>query len=344
MGGKTRRPAASEERRLHLESRSCSACQATLRIGYTSWRQVATLAGVVRLKVSIGRCENPACARYHSPVHPVAEGQVALPHYEYGLDVLALVGALRYQSSASAPQIHLALLGRGVRISRRNVQYLLERYDELVALVVRGDPQRRARLNAQGRLILAMDGLQPDVGHEILWLIRDVVSGEVLLARSLLSACQSDLATLLREAIAGLEAPVVGVVSDGQQSIAKAVAGVFPGVPHQLCQYHYLKQAAAPAWAADRHAKKDLKKRVRGIRPLERAVNARTDEEAEIVRGYCAAVRGALSDEGKAPLVPGGLRLQARLARIDASLHHAAEKRGACPNCSSGCTLSSAAP
>ncbi len=34
MGGKTRRPAASEERRLHLESRSCSACQATLRIGY----------------------------------------------------------------------------------------------------------------------------------------------------------------------------------------------------------------------------------------------------------------------------------------------------------------------
>lgn len=95
MGGKTRRPEANEERRLHLESMSCPACQDTLRIGYTSWRQVATLEGVLRLKVSIGRCENRACARYHRPVHPVAEGQVALPHYEYGLDVLALVGALR---------------------------------------------------------------------------------------------------------------------------------------------------------------------------------------------------------------------------------------------------------
>ena len=125
--------------------------------------------------------------------------------------MLALVGALRYQSSASAPQIHLALLGRGVRISWRNGPYLLERYDELVALMVRGDPPRRARLNAQGRLILAIDGLQPDVGHEILWLIRDVVSGEVLLARRLLFACQGDLATMLREAIAGLEALVVRV-------------------------------------------------------------------------------------------------------------------------------------
>lgn len=109
------------------------------------------------------------------------------------------------------------------------MQYLLERYDELVALVVRGDPQRRARLNAQGRLILAIDGLQPDVGHEILWLIRDVVSGEVLLARSLLSACQSDLATLLREAIAGLEAPVVGSSAMASRALPRPWPRSFPG-------------------------------------------------------------------------------------------------------------------
>jgi hypothetical protein len=124
----------------------------------------------------------------------------------------------------------------------------------------------------------------------------------------------------------------VGVVSDGQQSIAKAVAKVFPGVPHQLCQYHYLQQAAGAAWEADRHAKKELKKRVRGIRPLERAVAEREDEEAHIVQGYCAAVRGALADEGKAPLEPGGLHLHERLEAIDASLERAEQKRGACQN------------
>jgi hypothetical protein len=329
MGGKTRRAAATEERRLHPETMTCLTCGEPLRIGYTHWRKVATLDRICCLKISIGRCENADCDRYHRPVHPLEEGWVVLPHYEYGLDVLAFIGAHRYQDHASAPQIHAALRAHQVPISQRNVQYLLERYDELVALSVRHNPERCARLNAQGRLILAVDGLQPDVGHEVLWVVRELLSEEVLAARSLLSSRHQELAGLLREATAGLTAPVVAVVSDGQQSIANAVAEVFPGVPHQLCQSHYLKQAAGPAWEADRHAKKELKKRVRGIRPLERAVAGRDDEEAQLVQGYCAAVRGALVDEGKSPLEPGGLRLHDRLEAIDASLQRTAQKRGA---------------
>lgn len=328
MGGKTRRAPATEERRLYPERRQCVACGQRLSIGYTHWRQVATLESRCCLKISIGRCENPACERYHRAVHPAEEGRVALPHYEYGLDVLAHIGARRYQDHASAPQIHRAVQARAVQISRRNVQYLLERYEELVALSVRQSPERVARLNAQGRLLLALDGLQPDVGHEVLWVVREVLSQEVLAARSLLSSRHQELTEVLREAIEGVSAPVVGVVSDGQRSLVQAIAEVFPGVPHQLCQYHYLKQAAGPAWEADRHAKKDLKKRVRGIRPLERAVAGREDESAQLVAGYCTAVRGALTDECKAPLEPGGLRLHERLEAIDASLQRAAQKRG----------------
>lgn len=306
MGGKTRRAEATLERRLHPESMICAACGHAMRMSDTTWRKVATLDALVRLKVSVARCENRDGGRYHRATHPLEEGRVALPHDEYGLDVLAFIGAQRDQASASAPQIPAALRDHRVQISQRNVQYLLERDDELVALSVRSSPERRARLNAQGRLILAIDGLQPEVGHEVLWLIREGLSGEVLLARSLLSSCQGDLAALLREAVTGLSAPVVGVVSDGQQSIGKAVAEVFPDVPHQLCQFHYLRQAAGPAWEADRHAKKELKKRVRGIRALERAVAGREDEEAQLVQGDSAAVRGALAEEGKSPLEPGG--------------------------------------
>lgn len=183
-------------------------------------------------------------------------------------------------------------------------------------------------MQAQGRLILAIDGLQPDVGHEVLWVVREVLSREVLLARSLLSSAERELTPLLREAVAGLEVPVVGAVSDGQHSIRNAVAAAFPGQPHQLCHFHYLRQAAGPIWEADRHAKKELKKRVRGIRPLERAVEGREDEEAEIVQGYCAAVRSALSDDGRAPLEPSGLKLEERLSAIAASLDRATEQKG----------------
>ena len=77
---------------------------------------------------------------------------------------------------------------RGVALAQRTVTNLLDRYDELRALAT-ADPQRlRPLLREQGRVVLAIDGLQPDVGHEVLWVLRDCLSGEVLLAKSLLSA------------------------------------------------------------------------------------------------------------------------------------------------------------
>ena len=68
---------------------------------------------------------------------------------------------------------------------------------------------------------------------------------------------------------------------------------------------------------------------MRGIRRLERAVQGREDAEAQVMQSYCAAVRGALGDDGKCPLEPGGLRLHERLEAIEASLERAGQKRGA---------------
>jgi hypothetical protein len=177
-------------------------------------------------------------------------------------------------------------------------------------------------------VVLAIDGLQPDVGHEVLWVIRDVLSGEVLLARSLLSSSQDDLAKLLGEVKGALPTPIVGVVSDGQTSIRKAVAKALDGVPHQLCHFHYLREAATPVYEADRHAKVQLKKKVRGIRPIERKVEGRQDGEAEVIRGYCAAVRSALTDDGRPPLEASGLELRDRLAKVADSLDRVGAKRG----------------
>jgi hypothetical protein len=177
---------------------------------------------------------------------------------------------------------------------------------------------------------LALDGLQPDVGHEVLWVLRDCLSGEVLLARSVLSATQPDLAVLLRTVRQNMPVPIVGIMSDGQLSIRGAVAEVCPDGPHQLCHFHDLREAAKPIYDADRHAKKELKKRVRGVRPIERRLAGRSDPEAEVVRGSCAAVRSALTDDGRPPLDASGLKLHDRLTTITASLERV-EKRGPCP-------------
>ena len=156
------------------------------------------------------------------------------------------------------PEIHRGLRERGVTIAERTVTHLLDRYDELVATTLADDDRLRAVLARQGRVILALVGLQPDVGHEVLWVLRDGLSGEVPLARNLLSSTSADLAVLVREVVAGIGVPIVGVVIDGQHSVRLAVEQALPGVPHQLCQFHYLREAALPILEADRHAKKEL--------------------------------------------------------------------------------------
>src|SRR5690606_20531610 len=107
-----------------------------------------------------------------------------------------------------------------------------------------------------------------------------------------------------------------------------AIARALPGVPHQLCHFHYLREAAHRVYEADRHAKKELKKRVRGVRPIERAIEGRADAEADRVRGYCAAVRSAVTDDGRPPLDACGLKLKGRLEAVSASLGRLAAKGG----------------
>src|SRR6266566_2210303 len=294
MARVSRRPQAARAQDLEPLLRVCPGCGAQLYAVYRIRRTVTTLEGLCRLTLQVRQCRNPDCMRCRCPYRPEAEGAWALPHGEFGLDVIALVGSLRYTSHRSVPEIHQALCDRGVTIAERTVTHLLQRYEELVALHLAEKPRLRDRFKKQGQVILALDGLQPDVGHEVLWVLRDCLSGEVLLARSLLSACEADLAPLLREVQHVLDVPIRGVISE-----------------------------------ADRHAKKELKKCIRGVRPIERAVEKRDDAEAEAIRGYCHAVRSALTDDGRAPLEAPGLKLHKRLSAIAASLTRVSEK-GAC--------------
>lgn len=282
----------------------------------------------MRLRLVVRRCVNRDCELYHEPHRPEEEGAFALPQGEFGLDVIALVGALRHAEHRSVPEIHRELLGRSVDVSERTVTNLLDRYEELVALRLSERAYLRVALARQGRVVLALDALQPEVGHEVLWVVRDCLSGEVLLARSLLSATEESLVGLLKEVIGGLEVPVIGVISDGQHPIRRAVARLLPGVPHQLCQFHYLREAAKEVYEADRHAKKELKKRVRGVRPIERELEGREDEEAEAVRGYCLAVRSAITDDGRPPLSASGIKLHERIEAIEGSIERVGVKRG----------------
>jgi hypothetical protein len=329
MSRNTCRPKAEQQHQLVPQRKTCIVCERAMWVAYHTKRTILTLEGFCQLTLVVRRCRNEECPRYQHPYHPEEEGRWALPHGECGLDVIALVGTLRYREHRSVNEIHQQLRARQVEVCERTIEHAMHRYEELVCVHLHNRERLHARIAEQGRVLLAIDGLQPDVGHEVLWVIRELLSGEIVVARSLLSSSQEDLAALLTEAKNALpRVPVSGIVSDGQRSIRCAVALAFADVPHQLCHFHYLREAAKPIYEADRHGKKELKKQVRGIRAIERGLEKEAGEEAQITREYCLAVRSALTDDGRPPLEASGLKLHNRLTSISASLNRVAEKRG----------------
>jgi len=330
MARRTPRPEATQQMTLIPLKEYCEQCGQPLWVACHGHRTVMMLSGLWKLTLVVRHCVQPNCPRFHKLYRPEEEGRWALPHGEFGLEVIALIGSWRFREHRSVPEMHQGLLARGISVAQRNVTYLMQRYEELVTLRITDHERIKARLQKQGHVILALDGLQPDVGHEVLWVVRDCLSAEILLARPLLSSTQGDLTALLKEAKALLEelvVPVKGLLSDGEETIRSAVAFVFPGVPHQLCQFHYLKDATELLYEADRHAKTVLKKQLRGVRPIERAVEEHRTPENEAIRGYCLAVRASLTDDGRSPFHASGLKLHQRVTLIHDSIARVQEKK-----------------
>lgn len=333
MARRNPRPQATHEKILIPLKERCEQCDQPLWVANHSHRTVTTLSGLWKLTLVVRHCIEPDCPRFHQRYRPEEEGRWALPHGEFGLDVIALIGKFRFREHRSVPEMHQALLARGINVAQRSVTYLMQRYEELVTLRITDQERIKVRLQKQGHVILALDGLQPDVGHEVLWVVRDCLSEEILLARPLLSSTQGDLTALLKEVKELLEelvVPVKGIISDGEETIGSAVAFVFPQVPHQLCQFHYLKDATKLLYEADRNAKTQLKKHLRGVRPIERALEEYRTPENEAIGGYCLAVRASLTDDGRSPLQPSGLKLHDRVTLVSDSIARVQEKKD-CP-------------
>lgn len=80
-----------------------------------------------------------------------------------------------------------------------------------------------------------------------------------------------------REFARRLGKPVRLWISDKQDAFVKGIAREFPGVPHRYCVNHFLRDLGKPVLQADSHAKVQMRKKVRGLRAIEReALTQRT--------------------------------------------------------------------
>jgi hypothetical protein len=318
------------------EFTTCLTCGTRLRRYATlSERPIITLQGPIRLTHCGYRCPDPACPTAARSYRSAAADALALPGFTFGLDIVVLVGHLRLAQHHTLDQAHQALLDRLApfeqTISRREISYLFDAYCTLVRAMheVATDRAWQAQVRANGGLILSIDGIQPDKGNETVYLVRDVLTGRVLAAENVHVSDTATIKQLLAPVVA-LELPVLGAVSDAQESLCQAIATLWPAIPHQLCQFHYLREASRPMYEVDRHLRKEIRKAiqqpVRATRDqLERQAAATESEAPEaaqlaVLSDYALAIQTALNLEGQQPFKYASLAVDAALTDVAASL------------------------
>lgn len=329
--------------RLNMRSdvRYCPFCQCYLRrVATLNQRHIVTLHQVLFLTHCGYRCPQERCPGSQVMYRSAQADGLALPGFTFGLDVLMLAGTLRLGDHRTLDEVHWALLeclGRQqVSISRREVGYLIETYAALLrsASEVAQDEVWQEQMRAQGGMILSIDGIQPDQGNTTVYLVREVESGRIILAEPVRNSETETLKRLLAP-VHRLPVAVRGVVSDAQASLVCAIAALWPEVPHQICQFHALRDASKLIVEEDGEAKRavcrQLQPKLREYRSdlARRKVSASPAQQAQydVLDRYALCAQAALHQENLAPFRLGGLRMQHAFDELDASLERL-EKKG----------------
>lgn len=121
------------------------------------------------------------------------------------MDVVLLVGSLRFRQHQTVDEIHEELRKRlaplAVTISRREILFLFETSSSLLraATEAKEDGEWKRQVLVNEGLLLSVDGIQPDKGNETIYLVRDLLTGRVLMAENLTSTRKEVLLALLQE-------------------------------------------------------------------------------------------------------------------------------------------------
>jgi hypothetical protein len=274
---------------LDVESDTCEHCGAALHICDHRFHRIHTLQGPVELVCRLAHCSDRLCPLRSETLSPAAELSLTLPWWLVGWDVFCWMGHRRFARHWSVPQIEAELKeAYHMDLSRDTVCDYLRRYQNLVAARQQdGEQLARAYRRIQS-LVLTIDGLQPEKGHETLYVVREVNAKRVWFAEALLSSSTDEVRRLLVRARGWAERlglPVKLWLSDKQDAFVKGIAQEFSDVPHRYCQNHFLRNLAKPMLEKDSHAKVQMRKKVRGLRDIERAVlEQRRQRQAEQVQ------------------------------------------------------------
>jgi hypothetical protein len=358
---------------LDVLDRECPFCGRMMYVCDHRYRRVHTLDGPVQLVCKLNHCPDPRCQGHAKTKSPELEVTIALPKWAIGWDVFCWIGHRRFARHWSISQIQSELWDEyDIKVSDDSLTRYARHYQVMLAARQQDPEALRRQYDPVGAIILSIDGLQPEKGHETLYVVRELTQKRVWFAEPLLSATADEVRRLIKKAKAWAESlgkPVALWMSDRQDAFVTGIMAEFPDVPHRYCDNHFLRDVAQPVLEADSPSKVAMRKKVRGLRKIEQAMLKRqsveelqrhapddpvvitpvgvgpmdtpaavpdADSVDGVVLAYCAAVHGILNDDQGGPLHPPGLRMAEALGEVRASIQrNVDEQKGGSPNSNS---------
>ena len=269
---------------LDVLDRDCPACGRMMHICDHRYRRLHTLEGPVQLVCKLNHCPDRDCPGHAKTKSPEQEATIAPPSWAIGWDVFCWIGHRRCSRHMSIPHIQSELLDDyAIKLSDDAIAKYIQRYQVMLAARQQDPEALRRQYESVDEIVLSIDGLQPEKGHETLYVVRELTQKRVWFAEALISATNDEVQRLIAKAkewATSLNKTVSLWISDKQDAFVKGIAAEFPDVPHRYCDNHFLRDLAKPVLEADSHAKVQMRRKVRGLRKVEQAVLKHQNAEA----------------------------------------------------------------
>src|SRR5215510_5800180 len=186
---------------LHVEEQWCQTCGCRLRGCDHRHRRLFTLPGPLHGIWKLVHGPDRGCPAQPQTLSPEAETTIALPWWVLGWDVVCWLGQRRFARHWSVGPLRAALADTyPIRLSADAIETYMHRYQQMLA-ARRQAPDQLATAYADVEAVrLAIDGLQPEKGHETLYVVRELERKRVWFAAPLRSSATTEVQQLLVQA------------------------------------------------------------------------------------------------------------------------------------------------
>lgn len=241
----------------------CPLCGFNVRFQYANdGKLVHTLSGDINQIVNLYKCISDECELHDKVFNPA-------PRFDYGdryygADVFRLISEEFLIYDLKPDQIYKRLTKKyQLSISPETVNRMCD--DVLMLKSLKIDEKTLQIIRKQGFILLGLDGQDPGGDAPALWNFMDLISNRVLATRKFESLDYKTLHHHIEEICEVYGVKIIGWVSDKQNIITKCHDEYYAEIPHQYCQYHFLRNMWNHLAALDSNIYMKLKKTITSL-------------------------------------------------------------------------------